>query len=92
MLPKLLFVAEQKEDDGSVWFQAERLALNAIQDDGPTVVGTYQLVGTRTLKKTVSGASEATVGAGGAGMKRIRLLLRWLRNHYDWKGPGESWG
>ena len=51
MLPKLLFVAEQKEDDGSVWFQAERLALNAIQDDGPTVVGTYQLVGTRTLKK-----------------------------------------
>lgn len=51
MLPKLIFISEHKENDGTVWLQADRLPLDAIEGDGPTVVGTYQLVEKRTLKK-----------------------------------------
>ena len=52
MLPKLLFVSERKERNGPTWLLADRLALDVIEGDGPTLIGTYQLVGRRALKKS----------------------------------------
>ena len=49
-LRKLLFVSVQGDGDDQ-YLNAQELAINAIEDDGPTVVGTYKLVGKRKLVK-----------------------------------------
>ena len=49
-LRKLLFVSVQGDGDDQ-YLNAQELAITAIEDDGPTVVGTYKLVGKRKLVK-----------------------------------------
>lgn len=49
-LRKLLFVSVQGDGDDQ-YLNAQELAIHAIEDDGPTVVGTYKLVGKRKLVK-----------------------------------------
>lgn len=51
-LPKYLFVACKKEQDGSTWFQTAVGELaSLLEDDGSTaVIGTYQLLKTNKWK------------------------------------------
>jgi len=53
--PKVLYVHEEGEDEDA-FFVANRDLMDAIEDDGPTDVATYELVKTAWLKKTVCGA------------------------------------
>lgn len=53
-MPKLrnvLFVSVQGDGEDR-FLNAAELAINAIEDDGPTLVGTYKLVGKRRLIKS----------------------------------------
>ena len=50
-LPKLIMVREDKQNDGEVYLVAGRNPQEAMEDDyEPQVIGTYKLVGKRTLK------------------------------------------
>ena len=51
-LPEYLFVAWQDASDES-WLSANAVASDAIEGDGPTVVGTYKLVEKNKLSKRV---------------------------------------
>jgi hypothetical protein len=52
-LPTIIYVHEGKNQDGTTDLYAWKTAAEAIEDDGPTVVGTYKLVGKRTMRKVV---------------------------------------
>lgn len=53
-LPELVYVARVIEDDAS-WLMANEDSAELVgeEDDPPVVVGTYELVGTRRLRKSV---------------------------------------
>lgn len=50
--PKWLFISEQG-DGKEKWLSASRNQVDAIEDDGPTQVATYQLVKVNKLSKRV---------------------------------------
>ena len=50
-LPKRIYVAERIERTSDPYLVAERTPEEAIEDDGPTVIGTYDLVSTTKLMK-----------------------------------------
>lgn len=52
-LPNVIFVRTYKESNGDEWLSVSYTPLDCIEDDGPTVVGTYKLVGTRKLRKII---------------------------------------
>jgi hypothetical protein len=49
-LPKEVYVAI-RGDDESTWLECARTPEDAIQDDGPTEIGTYRLVEVNELRK-----------------------------------------
>jgi hypothetical protein len=49
-LQKIMFISIQGKKSDPYCY-ADELPVNCIEDDGPTVVGTYKLVGKRTLLK-----------------------------------------
>jgi len=51
-LPEFVFVTWHDEGDDE-WLSASAKSNDAIEDDGPTIVGTYQLVETNKLTKRV---------------------------------------
>ncbi len=51
-LPNTIYVSIQGEGSGR-YLQANTDAINALEDDGPTKVGTYRLVHTEELKKQI---------------------------------------
>lgn len=53
-LPKYVLVAERRENDGAKYLVAETRMAEAIEDDGPTLVGTYKLVSKRRMVKKVT--------------------------------------
>ena len=59
-LPKILFVSAAGEDDEK-YLAVSRTEIDAINEDGPTEVGTYQLVSVNSLVKKVriEGQKEA---------------------------------
>lgn len=52
-LPKTVFVTVRELQNDEPYLAAERSAEATMEDDGPTVVGTYKLVEVRTLTKEV---------------------------------------
>lgn len=50
-LPKTIYVAERDNGSDPVFMVAEYFPEDAIEDDGPTQVGTYKLVAKRKLAK-----------------------------------------
>jgi len=53
-LPKTIFVrVEKSDDDGEDWLNAFYERDEAVDGDGPTVVGEYRLVNTKRLAKYV---------------------------------------
>jgi len=50
-LPKRIYVAERTERTSDPYLVAERTPGEAIEDDGPTVIGTYELVSTEKMAK-----------------------------------------
>lgn len=50
-LPKTLYATVVEQVNGKPFIRAEPVETVVMDDDGPTVVGTYQLVSTRTLVK-----------------------------------------
>jgi hypothetical protein len=48
--PKWLFVSK-RDDDGTEWFNADEEQMAVIEDDGPTLVASYQLVKVNKLQK-----------------------------------------
>lgn len=50
-LPKVVYVAIREGSDRSTWMECERLPEDAIEDDGPTEIGTYRLVEVNELRK-----------------------------------------
>jgi hypothetical protein len=50
-LPKLVYVAIREELGEGAWLTCETSPTAAIEDDGPTKVGTYRLVGVDELRK-----------------------------------------
>jgi hypothetical protein len=53
-LPKYVQVAEHENADGTKYLLAELRVEDAIEDDGPTVVGTYKLVSKKRMVKKVT--------------------------------------
>lgn len=50
--PEFVFVAV-KEPGENEWLECSQAAMDAVEDDGPTKVATYQLVEVNELKKRV---------------------------------------
>lgn len=50
--PKVVFVSLREPGDGE-FFVCENRKMDAIEDDGPTKVATYQLVEVHTLEKSL---------------------------------------
>ena len=53
MFPNIVFVIEEKETDGTKYLSVYKTPQDAMQDDGPTLVGTYKLGGKRKLIKNI---------------------------------------
>ena len=51
-LPKFVFVSEHQGSDAK-WLEAVRRIDEAVENDGPTVVGTYQLIKVNRVVKQV---------------------------------------
>lgn len=52
-LPKVLYVREVKERDGSMYFATEKTVAECIDGDGPSVIGVYELKRKTTARKVV---------------------------------------
>lgn len=57
-LPDEIFVARTDEGNGYHYYSADENALDLVDDDEATLIGTYRLVATRRLVKTVVVAEE----------------------------------
>ena len=51
--PKIQFVRIVKEEDGSTYSLCHDHISDAVEDDGPTMVGTYQLIAVDKVSKIV---------------------------------------
>lgn len=51
-LPEYVFVSWRDSNDGP-WLSVDKDAAKEIEDDGPSVVGTYRLVETNKLTKRI---------------------------------------
>lgn len=52
-LPSIVYVREEKLTNGTTDLYVYDNAEDCIDADGPSVVGTYKLVGKRTLRKVI---------------------------------------
>ena len=52
-LPKIMFVREETDNEGSKFLISFSNPQEAVENDGPTMVGTYKLVGKRRLIKQI---------------------------------------
>lgn len=55
-LPKTVYVAWREEDDDDRFLIAYEEPADCVDEDGPTVVGTYQYVEKKKLKRTITEA------------------------------------
>lgn len=53
-LAKFMFLAVHGTDTDDPFVVAHELEEDALEDDGPTLVGTYKLIGTKTFEKKVA--------------------------------------
>ena len=58
MLPRIIFVREEPDTDGSQYLLAYAKRENAVGNDGPTLVGTYQFSSKQRLVKVVGPQKE----------------------------------
>ena len=57
-LPRIIFVREEPDTDGSKYLLAYAKRADAVGGDGPTLVGTYQFVSKQRLVKVVGPQKE----------------------------------
>jgi len=60
-LPKILYVRTDRDADGEQLFDASRSSSVLVEDDGPTTIGTYELIETRILRKDTPGMEPVTL-------------------------------
>ena len=52
-LPVIVYAKNVKGTDGSTWMECARADGELIEDNGPTLIGTYRLIAKRRLRKIV---------------------------------------
>ena len=57
-LPRIIFVREEPDTDGSTYLLAYAKREDAVCNDGPTLVGTYQFSSKQRLVKVVGPQKE----------------------------------